>query len=291
VRQAWQTSLHAAVKQSICINVLGFGQFSKILRHWQRNSRACGLKARIPQGHRVYAIGDVHGCADLLAVLLERIDADDFAREPAETTVVFLGDLIDRGPDSARVLDMVADLQTRRNVRLIVGNHEEMFLASFGSGRVLRQFLQHGGRETILSYMEDADAYARLTIEELREQLPRLVPERHLQLLRSMDNILMIGDYVFVHAGIRPGVPLAEQSEQDLRWIRKDFLDADFDPGFVVVHGHTVAPDVISGSCRIGIDTGAYLHGRLTAIGLEGVTRWFLHEEKAIASPMPVVSA
>ena len=249
------------------------------------------MEARIPHGHRVYAIGDVHGCADLLAVLLERIDADDSAREPAETTVVFLGDLIDRGPDSARVLDMVAYLQTRRNVRLIAGNHEEMFLASFGCDRVLRQFLHHGGRETILSYMGDAEAYARLTIEELREQLPRLVPDRHLQLLRSMDNVLTIGDYVFAHAGIRPSVPLAEQSERDLRWIRKDFLEADFEPGFVVVHGHTIAPDVMSRPHRIGVDTGAYLHGRLTAIALEGTARWFLQAEKAIADPMSVIGA
>lgn len=284
-------SLRAQFKPTIAVRVSVLERFTKFLRPRQGNSRIPSLGARIPEGQRVYAIGDVHGCADLLARLLVRIEADDDAREPAETTVVFLGDLVDRGPDSARVLDMVAYLQTRRNVRLIAGNHEEMFLASFGSDRVLRQFLQHGGRETILSYMQDAEAYARLTIEELREQLPGLVPERHLQLLRSMDNVLTIGDYVFVHAGIRPGVPLAEQSERDLRWIRKDFLDADFDPGFVVVHGHTVAPDVMSGARRIGIDTGAYLHGRLTAIALEGTARWFLQEEKAIADPVSVVGA
>lgn len=261
------------------MDVLGFDKFRNFLRPWQRDLRISGLDARIPQGHRVYAIGDVHGCADLLAVLLERIEADDSAREPAETTLVFLGDLIDRGPDSARVLDMVVSLQARLNVRLIAGNHEEMFLASFSSDRTLRQFLQHGGRETILSYMKDAEAYARLTINELRAILPGLVPERHLQLLHKMDNFVQIGDYVFVHAGIRPGVPLADQSEKDLRWIRKDFLDAYFDPGFVVVHGHTVARDVMSGPRRIGIDTGAYVNGRLTALALEGTARWFLFGE------------
>lgn len=266
-------------------------RFTKFLRPRQGNSRISCLEARIPQGQRVYAIGDVHGCDDLLAGLLERIDADDRARGPAETTVVFLGDLIDRGPGSARVLDLVADLQTRRTVRLIAGNHEEMFLASFESERVLRQFLQFGGFETIQSYMGDVEVSPRLTVEELREQLPGLVPERHLQLLRSMDNVLTIGDYVFVHAGIRPGVPLAEQSERDLRWIRKDFLEADFDPGFVIVHGHTIAPDVMSRPHRIGVDTGAYLHGRLTAIALEGTARWFLQEEKAEADPMSIVGA
>lgn len=283
--------MRAQFKQTIAAGVPVLERFTKFLRPRQGNARISSLGARIPEGQRVYAIGDVHGCADLLARLLELIEADDSAREPADTTVVFLGDLVDRGPDSARVLDMVAYLQTRRNVRLIAGNHEEMFLASFGCDRVLRQFLHHGGRETILSYMGDAEAYARLTIEELREQLPGLVPERHLQLLRSMDNVLIIGDYVFVHAGIRPSVPLAEQSERDLRWIRKDFLEADFEPGFVVVHGHTIAPDVMSRPHRIGVDTGAYLHGRLTAIALEGTARWFLQAEKAIADPMSVVGA
>lgn len=254
-------------------------RFSTFFRPRSRISRSPSRIARVPEGHRVYAIGDVHGCAELLAGLLTKIEADNTAREPAETTLVFLGDLIDRGPDSARVLDIVAYLQSRWAVRLIAGNHEEMFLASFGSDRVLRQFLQHGGRETILSYMNDADAYAQLTIEELREQLPHIVPQAHLQLMRSMENVWTLGDYVFVHAGIRPGVALADQTEKDLRWIRKDFLEADFDPGFVVVHGHTVTPEVLSGPYRIGIDTGAYVHGRLTAVGLEGSSRWFLYGE------------
>lgn len=255
-------------------------RFSRFLRPGSLNSRAPAFTARVPDGQRVYAIGDVHGCADLLLKLIAQVEADNNLREPAEMTLVFLGDLIDRGPDSARVLDIIGNLQARWQVRLIAGNHEEMFLESLGSDRVLRQFLQHGGRETILSYMKDAGAYARLTIEELREQLPSIVPEAHLELLRSMENILTIGDYVFVHAGIRPGVPLQDQAQKDLRWIRKDFLEIDFDPGFVVVHGHTVATEVLSGPYRIGIDTGAYVHGRLTAVALEGSSRWFLKAEQ-----------
>jgi len=252
-------------------------RLSCFLRASDRNSRAPARSACIPPGQRVYAIGDVHGCADLLLSLIAKIEADAKGRENADTTLIFLGDLIDRGPDSARVLNIVEDLKSRWHVRMIAGNHEEMFLASFNSDRVLRQFLQHGGRETILSYMDDHAAYARLTIEELRERLPSLVPARHLRLMEAMESMIRIGDYLFVHAGIRPGIALEDQADKDLRWIRKDFLEADWDPGVVVVHGHTVSREVVSAAHRVGIDTGAYVHGRLTAIALEANVRWFLY--------------
>ena len=120
----------------------------------------------IPDGERVYAIGDIHGCSDLFAALIEAIDSDDAAREPAQTTVILLGDLVDRGPDSAGVIALARDWQARRRVRILTGNHEEMFLASMDKTEVLRHFLRFGGRETVLSYPIDAEAYASADLAE-----------------------------------------------------------------------------------------------------------------------------
>jgi serine/threonine protein phosphatase 1 len=231
----------------------------------------------VPDGQRVYAIGDIHGRLDLFEELVELIECDDAARGPAETTIVLLGDLIDRGPDSAGVIDAVIALNARRSLQVIAGNHEEMLLASFERREVLRAFITYGGRETLLSYGLDQNAFDESTLDELQEMLPGLVPARHLDFIRAMENHIAIGDYLFVHAGIRPGIDIESQKLSDLRWIRGEFLDDKRDHGAMVIHGHTIADAVDEQHNRIGIDTGAYASGVLTAVGLEGTARWYLN--------------
>jgi serine/threonine protein phosphatase 1 len=239
--------------------------------------------ASVPEGERVYAIGDIHGRLDLFEQLIAAIDADDAARKPAKTTVVLLGDLVDRGPESAGVIDAAMDWSRRRTVRLLFGNHEEMFLDSMERTEVLRHFLRYGGRETVLSYPIDRTGYRELTLEQLQERMRSAVPQAHIDYLRAAEDAVRIGDYLFVHAGIRPGIPLEEQKPADMRWIRDSFIDDTRDHGCVVVHGHTISEAVEEMPNRIGIDTGAFQSGRLTALGLEGSQRWYLTARDAIA--------
>lgn len=232
--------------------------------------------AAIPAGERVYAIGDIHGRADLFAALISAIEADDARRGAARTTVILLGDLIDRGPDSAGVIRLARDWQARRCVRILMGNHEEMFLAALRKPSVMRPFLRFGGRETLLSYPIEPAAYARAEIAEVMDLAQAAIPQADLDFVASFEDQVNIGDYHFVHAGVRPGLPLNEQKISDLRWIREPFLDHAGDFGAVVIHGHTITEQPEFRANRIGIDTGAYSSGRLTALGLEGTTRWLL---------------
>lgn len=234
--------------------------------------------ATVPPGTRVYAIGDVHGRLDLLDRLLTAIDADDAARGPAETLLVFLGDLIDRGPDSAGVVARAMALAASgRAVRFIKGNHEEVFLAALaGREGTMRFFLRIGGEETLASYDIAGDEFRDADHDELTALAQARVPEAHWAFLDGFEDQVEVGDYLFVHAGVRPGVPLAEQDPADLRWIREPFLAHEGGHGRVIVHGHTIAPEVEERGNRIGIDTGAYASDRLTALGLEGGARWLL---------------
>jgi serine/threonine protein phosphatase 1 len=235
----------------------------------------------VPDGQRVYAIGDIHGRFDLLQDLLARIEADDRARDPAKTHIVLLGDLIDRGPQSREVIDFLLNGGPGfADVHIVMGNHEEMLLrlAEDPSIRARDHFLRAGGRETFESYnapqhmLDLPDYYAE-------DALLRYVPDAHLAFLRAAHHGVQFGDYLFVHAGIRPGVPIDEQMQSDLRWIRGEFLTSEADHGVVVVHGHTVVREPEVRANRIGIDTGAYASGMLTALGLEGTRRWWLFTE------------
>ncbi len=234
---------------------------------------ASPVNAAIPAGERVYAIGDIHGRLDLLEALANEIEADNSQHEPARSTVILLGDLIDRGPDSAGVIRFVREWQARRPLRILCGNHEEMLLESLVRPEVLSAFLRHGGRETILSYGLTEESYRRLTLEELQQQMAQAIPADHIAFIRSFEDSILIGDYLFVHAGIMPGVARGKQSRADLRWIREPFLSHEGRHEHIVVHGHTITPDATIRHNRIGIDTGAYLHGRLTALVLEGKER------------------
>jgi len=233
--------------------------------------------AAIPAGERVYAIGDVHGRSDLFTALVAAIDADDARRGPARTTVILLGDLIDRGPDSAGVIRLAREWQQRRNVRILMGNNEEMFLDALEKEEVMRHFLRLGGREMLLSYLDDPAAYTRAELSEVADLARTAIPEGDIAFIRTFEDLVRIGDYAFVHAGVRPGIPLDAQRRGDLRWIREAFLDHADPFGAIVVHGHTISDLPEFRHNRIGIDTGAYRSGRLTALGLEGTNRWLLN--------------
>lgn len=228
---------------------------------------------------RVYAVGDVHGRADLLATLLARLARDDAARPRAPLRLLFLGDLIDRGAASAKVVQIAMALAEsgEHHVRFIKGNHEEVFIqAARGDTQAVRFFLRIGGRETLTSYGLPGSRQDDMTGEAIGQWMLEHIPRAHVDFLDGFEDMIEIGDYLFVHAGIRPNVPLDAQDSADLRWIRREFLGHDAPLGKVVVHGHSITENVHENVNRIGIDTGAYYSGRLTAIGLEGTARWYL---------------
>ena len=242
--------------------------------------RAFGAHAapRGPAGHRAYGVGDIHGRLDLLDEVLARIEADIAARPAAINHVIFLGDLIDRGPDSAGVIDRLRGWQPG-DVRpvFLCGNHEEVLLRVLdGERALLGDWLKYGGRECLSSYGLPPETLAGLSEAEALDRVRGAIPDEHRRFVAGFADTFAFGDYLFVHAGIRPGVGLAAQGQKDLRWIRQPFLDDARDHGFVVVHGHSISEGVDQRGNRIGIDTGAYRSGILTAIGIEGAGRWFI---------------
>ncbi len=239
------------------------------------NSRA----ARVPEGTRVYAVGDIHGRADLLADMSQRIAADRAAAPPVRRTMlVFVGDYVDRGADSAGVIDQLLRLRANPDyeTHLLKGNHEVMFLDFLDDPAAFFQWAANGGVPTLASYDIDAEAMRDQLPVALRDTAVSAIPDAHLELLRGLESMVVIGDYLFAHAGIRPGVPIEAQAEHDLIWIREPFLDHEGDLGKVVVHGHTPVPEPEIRSNRVNIDTLAWRSGRLTALVLEGGSRRFL---------------
>jgi serine/threonine protein phosphatase 1 len=240
-------------------------------------SRARPAPLAIPPGRRIYAIGDIHGRLDLLDRLLEMIDRDDRARGGSSTELIFLGDLIDRGPDSRGVVERLMALAETRPVRFLMGNHEEVFLRALeGDLKALRFLIRIGGRETLFSYGITEEDYRDLDYDDLMGVVRAAVPASHIAFMAAFEHWIEAGDYLFVHAGLRPGVALEQQKTADLRWIRDDFLRHQASFGKVVVHGHSISDDIDERSNRIGIDTGAFASGKLTAIGLDGDERWYL---------------
>ena len=237
-----------------------------------RNKRNLISVPELPAGRRIYAIGDVHGRADLLERLQQRIAADVELNPIADPLLVCLGDYVDRGPDSAGVLDLLLG-ETPAGMRRValMGNHEELmlrFLVDDSAGAV---WLANGGDATLESYgVDPAESY-----ERAHRQLAARLPARHRTLLESLALSHSEGDYFFAHAGIRPGVALDRQRREDLLWIRGEFLRSDIDHGKVVVHGHSITAEPDVRANRIGIDTGAYASDRLTCLVLEGRERRF----------------
>ena len=230
----------------------------------------------VPDGVRHYAIGDIHGRLDLYEALIAMIEAEIAAAPSLDHRIILLGDLVDRGPNSAGVVERTRAWQHSRNVRVLAGNHEEMFLAAFEKPEALRHFLKHGGRETMLSYGMSSRQLSTLSLEDLFDRLPQLVPQSTRDYIAGFETMIRAGDYVFVHAGIDPARPLGEQKRSDLLWIRERFLSHEGPLEKVVVHGHTIFDHVMDCGNRIGIDTGAFRSGVLTALVLEGDQRRIL---------------
>jgi len=248
--------------------------------------------AKGPRGRRAYVIGDVHGCLDELDRLLARIEEDSEGRARSRTSIVFLGDLIDRGPHSSRVVERLRTYSPpNASTHFIMGNHEEVMLKVLaGETDLLASWLRFGGGETLISYGVDPAEVRRLAPDEAAERIARAVPQAHVDFLESFADSIVFGGYLFVHAGIRPGIELGEQSPSDLRWIREPFLSDPVDHGLVVVHGHTITNEVEFAPNRIGIDTGAFCTGTLTALAIEERERWLLQTCDSRTRRVPVGS-
>ena len=239
--------------------------------------------AKTPPGRRIYAVGDIHGRADLLAAIMGRIRADGAHRRSAEQTIVFLGDYVDRGGASFNVVaDLIAGAPEGFEAVYLKGNHEDFLLQFLDAPSILDQWVLNGGARTLESYGVDmsrrADSFGFSgDAAAVRRQFLDRLPDDHRRFFRRLQTRHEAGDYLFVHAGVRPGVPLAEQKESDLLWIRNDFLESDADFGKIVVHGHSIGTEPEIRPNRIGIDTGAYYTDRLTCLVLDGEERYFLH--------------
>jgi serine/threonine protein phosphatase 1 len=224
----------------------------------------------VPDGIRIYAVGDVHGRADLLQALFTRIDADLHAYPIAQSVQVFLGDYIDRGPQSRQVLDLLIARRRRHTIVCLKGNHEKFATQFLKNPSVLSDWKRVGGISTLLSYgVTPAETEDPKVQQEIAAAFRQALPRNHYHFIHGLALSYICGDFFFAHAGARPGIPLRRQSQHDLIWIREDFLLHEEDFGKVVVHGHTPTkrPDVRTN--RINIDTGAYATGRLTCLVLE----------------------
>lgn len=231
------------------------------------------------KGQRVYAVGDIHGRHDLFRALMDAIIGHWETRPQTFKSIelVLLGDLIDRGPDSARCLELAYELVTHSRVRLVRGNHEDLLLNSIGGNPVAQSiWLANGGEAFLKSFgiepmRSDEDSF------DFGERIAAAVPDHLIAMLRDAPLTFRSGDYFFVHAGVRPGVALAKQAEQDLLFIRDEFTQSTCDHGAIIVHGHSIVENIEFHPNRIAVDTGAYATGRLSCICLEGKHREVIH--------------
>jgi serine/threonine protein phosphatase 1 len=225
---------------------------------------------RLPDRVRIYAVGDVHGRADLLDQVFSRIDADLATYPDCRPLQVFLGDYIDRGPSSRTVIDRLISRSRTHEIVCLKGNHDNYILEFLHNPAVLLDWRQFGGLETLMSYglkpSMRADPAEQL---ELANALAASLPKHHREFLHSLSPSFTCGDFFFVHAGVKPGVPLAQQREEDLLWIRDEFLLCEDDFGKVIIHGHTPVRELDIRPNRINIDTGAYATGLLTCLVIE----------------------
>ena len=234
-------------------------------------------ETRAPDGMRIYTVGDIHGCAAVLDRLHARIEADaeNFS---GEKVIVYLGDYVDRGPDSRGVIERLIDAVPKGfSARYVKGNHDQALLDFLANAETYRAWRGFGAPETLLSYgvrpplFDDSEKF-----EEARLALKAQLPASHLAFLRALESVIVLGDYAFVHAGIRPGTSLEDQTDEDLLWIRDEFLNCTTLHEKVVVHGHTPISAPIRLKNRIGVDTGAYATGNLSCAVLEGTECRFL---------------
>lgn len=249
---------------------------------------------KIPETTRIYAIADMHGRADLLARLLRAINKDAAAYSDQRRILVTLGDYIDRGPNSRKVIETLIQLPLEGfEAKHLQGNHEAMlldFLSNPLDEGVL--WISNGGWATLVSYGLKASDLPE-DVEELpavRDKLLAIMPKEHMSFFKSLRLFYQLGDYYFVHAGVRPGVALDKQKADDLIWIREEFLFSKKDFGKIVVHGHTITKNPKESTNRIGLDTGAFHTGVMTCLVLNGEDRYFLQVKKGVAQPIKLES-
>ena len=237
---------------------------------WSR-SKDDARKPRLPDGIRIYAISDIHGCADLLQKMFTVIDRDLVNARSMRAIHVFLGDYIDRGPESRQTIDLLVDRSRNHETVLLKGNHEAFLFDVLKSPSQLQGWRQYGGLQTLTSYgltpslNPDENEQA-----ELIKELAYRIPPYQRRFFNSLRLRFVCGDFFFVHAGVRPGIPLTQQKEEDMLWIREEFLESEEQFSKYIVHGHTpvLQPDIRPN--RINIDTGAYATGNLTLLTLQG---------------------
>ncbi len=242
-----------------------------------RRAKPSFVRPAVPDGLRIYAVGDIHGRADLLKQLFARIDEDLREHPVAEAIHVFLGDYIDRGQDSAGVLDLLIERAGRQRVMCLKGNHE-LYLSEFlENPRILGSWAHFCALPTLASYgLAPAISAGTNEQADLALSLRNVMPESHRHFLASLQLSFTCGDFFFVHAGVRPNTPLVHQREDDLLWIRDDFLLHEEPFEKIIVHGHTPVKEPDVRTNRINIDTGAYATGRLTCLKLEQDRIFFL---------------
>ncbi|WP_264770591.1 metallophosphoesterase family protein [Coxiella burnetii] len=234
---------------------------------------------KVPTTVRAYVIGDVHGCADLLTQMLKNIEKDAQLHPQSRHILVTLGDYIDRGPHSRKVIETLIHLPLNGfETRYLKGNHEDMFLNFLRDPEEGLLWLSNGGWATLVSYGFKVDDLPRETsdLPLARDRTLQLLPPEHLTFFKSLKLHYQLGDYFFVHAGVCPGIPLDKQTEEDLLWIRSEFLHSKTDFGKIVVHGHTIVKEPEIHNNRIALDTGAFHTGNLSCLVLSGGERYFL---------------
>ncbi|UPJ51706.1 serine/threonine protein phosphatase [Bradyrhizobium sp. 200] len=231
---------------------------------------------KLPSGSRVYAIGDVHGRADLLQETFSKIDRHRVAYPIANALEIMLGDYIDRGPSSFDVIELLS-MRVPRGTICLKGNHEAFLLEFLKDPTILNAWQRCGGLETLASYgLEPSLNLSPQDQESLAVSLGERLPAHHYKFLTALPLSFALGDYFFVHAGVRPGVALSNQRAEDLLWIREDFLRYEGSFGKVVVHGHTPVSEPEIRNNRINIDTGAFATGNLTCAVFENDQILFL---------------
>ncbi|WP_375396505.1 metallophosphoesterase family protein [uncultured Sphingomonas sp.] len=220
---------------------------------------------------RLYAIGDIHGRADLFEQIIDHIKDDVLTRDQRPTRIIILGDFIDRGPASAAIVTLLMRLRKESNLIVLKGNHEAAMVdALAGDHDALDLWLAHGGLETLASFGVDVDDIDQADTLQILRRARAEIPPSIRRWLRDLPTHASFGRYYFVHAGIQPGVPLDEQSDASRLWITDDFIASDADHGAVIVHGHTIHEDGVQiMPNRIGVDTGAYRTGKLSAVMIE----------------------
>lgn len=239
--------------------------------------RRAPSRPALPPGHRVYAIGDVHGCLAELESLLALIEDDDRGRSAARTQVILVGDLIDRGPQSAKVVERLMRPLGWAPHHVLRGNHEDALVSVLnGDLPMLDIWLDNGGDAALASWGVVLDEHRQVDDNCLVEIIRRAIPMDQQQWLSQRKIAYHLGEFFFVHAGIRPRVRLLDQDDFDCLWIRDAFLSSRDRHEAVIVHGHSIADDVELRPRRIGLDTGAYRTGKLSAVGLEGDACWVL---------------